>query len=77
MKLLISAKSEENHTFFGHQQDLQNFSLLDISKSLTIFLNHYYWRIFNSIDQSYQMSLKYGQYHLQTRILQRKNMIRI
>ena len=76
----MSAKSEEDHTFFGHQQDLQNFSLLDISKSLTIFLIHYYWRIFNSIDQSYQMSLKYGQYNmcnLQARILQRKNIIRI
>ena len=48
----MSAKSEEDHTSFGHQQDLQNFSLLDISKSLTIFLDHYYWRIFNSIDQS-------------------------
>ena len=37
----MSAKSEKDHTFFAHQQDLQNFSLLDISKSLTIFLNHY------------------------------------
>ena len=42
MKLLMSAKSEKDHTFFTHQQDLQNFSLLYISKSLTIFLNHYY-----------------------------------
>ena len=42
MKLLMSAKSEEDCPFLAHQQDLQNFSLLDVSKSLTIFLNHYY-----------------------------------
>ena len=50
MKLLMSAKSEKDHTFFEHQQYLQNFSLLDISKSLTIFLNHCDSIIFNSID---------------------------
>ena len=42
MKLLMSAKSEEDCPFLAHQQDLQNFSLLDVGKSLTIFLNHYY-----------------------------------
>ena len=42
MKLLMSAKSEEDCPFLAHQQDLQHFSLLDVGKSLTIFLNHYY-----------------------------------
>ena len=42
MKLLMSSKSEKDHNFFTHQQGLQNFPLLDVSKSLTIFLSHYY-----------------------------------